>query len=67
MWVSRKRYAALLDKLNSIENQVIALKKAKNLDSASYELREFLADIMEHGCGIVKIAPDSIFIRGLKQ
>lgn len=44
-----------------------ALEKKKSLDSASYELREFLQDVMEHGCGIVKISPDAIFIRGLRK
>lgn len=67
MWISRRKYRALSQQLVRVEAKLDALSKTKNLDNASYELKEFLADVMEHGCGIVKIAPDSIFIRGLRK
>lgn len=57
----------IIDAIKSLDAKVEQISKKKNVDNASYELREFLADVMEHGCGIIKIAPDSIFIRGLKS
>ena len=41
--------------------------KRKALENPSTELRDFLSDVIEHGCGIIKIAPDSIFIRGMRS
>jgi hypothetical protein len=42
-------------------------RKLKRLEAPSTELQEFLQDIIESGCGIIRIHPDSIFVRGLKK
>jgi hypothetical protein len=61
------RYKRIEDKLDRLTQAVEALSKKKSTDNASYELREFLADMIEDGCGIVKIQPSSIFIRGMRD
>lgn len=64
MWVSKKKWDLLQSQITEIQ---ASITKKKGLESASYELREFLQDVIEHGCGIVKISPDAIFIRGMRK
>ena len=40
--------------------------RLKNLEKPSVELQEFIADVANTGCGMIRINPDAIFIRGLR-
>lgn len=59
--ISFKRFEELFE----IEKQI--KEKRRKLEQPSVELQEFLADVADTGCGILRIQPDSIFIRGLKR
>lgn len=41
--------------------------RRKALENPSTELKDFLSDVIESGCGIIKIHPDTVMIRGMKR
>lgn len=44
----------------------IAARK-KKLESPSISLQEFISDMAETGCGMVRIDPDAVMIRGIRS
>jgi len=41
--------------------------RIKKLESPSISLQEFISDMAETGCGMVRIDPDAVMIRGIRS
>lgn len=41
--------------------------KRKALENPSVDLKEFLSDLKETGVGMIRIDPDSVFLRGIRN
>jgi hypothetical protein len=65
------RVSALQNAFQQIEEiyklETRLAERRKRLENPSIELQEFLADLLESGCGIIRIQPDSIYIRGMRK
>lgn len=47
--------------------EALIADKRKRLENPSTELQEFLMDMSEHGCGILRISPDAVILRGMRK
>lgn len=54
-----------IEKSQDLDRQIV--EKTRRLENPSTDLREFLVDLAEEGCGIVRIHPGSILIRGIRK
>lgn len=41
--------------------------RRKILENKTVDLQEFLNDLTEHGCGLLRIDPDAVLIRGYRK
>jgi hypothetical protein len=39
----------------------------RKLQSPSMELEDFMSDLKTHGCGMIRVDPASVFLRGRKD
>lgn len=54
-----------LTKLADLDQKI--KDRLKTLSNPSVQLEEFLSDLTHEGCGIVRIDPGAILIRGLRR
>ena len=54
-----------IERLADLEKKI--LEKTKKLESPSVQLQDFIEDIAHEGCGMVRIDPGAIFIRGMRR
>jgi hypothetical protein len=57
--------ATRIETIADLDAQIAARKK--KLESPSISLQEFIADMAETGCGMVRIDPDAVMIRGIRS